>query len=447
MKKFLVSALAATFVLGLASCNKDDDNNTPTPTPTPSNVVIEGEISTDLVLDATKKYILRGKVYVLDGASITIPAGTIVMGEKSTEGTLIINRGGQIFANGTADKPVIFTSEGTVGFRNRGDWGGVVICGRSVTNGNPNSTIEGISGDANSENGKYGPGSGSAILNDNSGVMTYCRIEFAGIDLSQDNELNSLTMGSVGSETEIHHIQVSYANDDAFEWFGGTNDMKYVIAYNTLDDDFDTDRGYSGKVQYGIVLREKATADISTSRAFEASSNNTATVTPHSEPVFANFTVLGPRLYSSTINTLYGACVEINSNTNIKIVNSILAGFPIGVRYNTSGASCLVSGNVFAENATLSAASGGSTVPSDLETVNVGNATKAQIWGANADFSSYPPANIFQDAASPYITGAPSAAAYGVEVQPYYGAYGSSAPAGWDYSAGWINLDPINTVY
>lgn len=429
------------------SCKEDK----PTPPPTPSVNIIQGELTGVTNLEAGKTYLLRGKVYVQAGAELNIPAGTIIKGEKTTDGTLIINRGGKLNAIGTAENPIIFTSEAPKGFRNRGDWGGIVICGNSTTNGNPNSTIEGITGEAGSENGLYGPASGAPQIDQNSGTLKFVRVEFAGIDLSQDNELNSLTMGAVGSGTTIENIMVSYANDDAYEWFGGTNNHKYLIAYSTLDDDFDSDRGYSGLVQYGLIIRQKGQADISTSRAFEASSNNNATVSPHSSAKFANITVMGPRLFGSSISTLYGAAVEINSNSNIEVHNSIVTGFPIGVRFNTSGLDAKVVNSVFAENVTLNAASGGSSIPADFETVNITNATKDQIWGAGVEFndgaSGAAVSPLLPAATSPYNSGAPNLTAAGFEAQPFYGAFTNNPHAGWNWGAKWIEFDPINADY
>jgi hypothetical protein len=438
MKKLNYLFMSA-LVCGLLSCTYPVDPITDEPTEN----IIEGKITSNLTLDASKKYLLRGKVYVQAPNTITIPAGTLIMGEKSTDGTLIINRGAKIMAEGTADKPIIMTSQAPKGFRNRGDWGGVVICGNAYTNGNTSSTIEGITGTAGSENGLYGPGSGAAQDNQNSGVMKYCRIEFAGIDLSQDNELNSLTMGSVGSGTQIHHIMISYANDDAYEWFGGSNNHSYLIAYNTLDDDFDSDRGYNGKVQYGLIVRKNDVADISTSRAFEASSNNNAEVERHSAPKFANITLMGPRLFSNNIDPLYGAAVEINSNSSMEVHNSIITGFPIGTRFNTSGANAKVKGNIFVENNTLVTASGGSTVPASFETDNI-IGSKDNLFAAAPNFAN---PNPLLSSNSPYKEGAPNLSAMGFEVQPFYGAFGTSAHAGWDWGKSWIEFNPINADY
>lgn len=454
MKK-LTALLTIIFMLSITACDNDDD----APAPNDGEYeVLQGDISEDITLDASKIYLLRGKVYVQEGATISIPAGTVIFGEKNSDGTLIINRGGKIDAQGTASNPIVFTSQAPVGFRNRGDWGGVVILGRAYNNNEANALIEGITGSAQSKNGIYGPdGVSPADDEESSGVMRYVRIEFAGIDLSMDNELNSLTMGAVGSGTEIDHVMVSYANDDAYEWFGGSVNHKYLIAYSTLDDDFDTDRGYNGKVQYAFVIRDPLQADISGSRAFESSSNSKAlnnlpahgVTARHSKPVFSNVTVLGPRLFRNDINGFYQAAIEINSSSDIQIHNSIITGFPIGVRWNVQGSEALVMNNVISGHATLTSVGGGSSVPVDFESENHISAGLETIFGAYTGDGVYSAPQFFQDAGSPYITGAPNMNTIDAffENQPFYGAAGSTDHAGWGWNSGWINWDPVNEDY
>jgi hypothetical protein len=455
--KKITGLLLVTLTFTFVACDNDNDN----PTPVESEFeILQGDITSDVTLDASKRYLLRGKVYVQDGATIKIPAGTVIFGEKSTDGTLVINRGGKIDAQGTAANPIVFTSQAPAGFRNRGDWGGIVILGGAYTNNEANALIEGITSSAQSQNGLYGPdGTRAADDNDNSGIMKFVRIEFAGIDLSLDNELNSLTMGSVGSATQIDHIMVSYANDDAYEWFGGSNNHKYLIAYSTLDDDFDTDRGWNGKVQYGYVVRDPLQADVSGSRAFESSSNSKplnelpahGVIARHSKPIFSNITVLGPRLFRSTVDGFYQAAVEINSSSNVQIYNSIITGFPTGARWNVSGAESLLKNNIFAHNATLTAVSGGSVVPASFETDNIIASDVTTIFGDFASNGVYDYANppFFQASNSPYISGAPNVDSIDAffENQPFYGAAGISAHNGWNWTSGWINWDPINTNY
>lgn len=417
--------------------------------------ILQGNITASRTLDAGKQYLIRGKVYVQSPAILTIPAGTVLFGEKDSDGTLIINRGAKIDAKGTAANPIIMTSQAPKGFRNRGDWGGVVLLGKAYNSNGATTTIEGISGETGSENGVYGPGGGSAADDDNSGFLQYTRIEFAGIALSQDNELNSLTMGSVGSGTTIDHIMVSYGNDDAFEWFGGSVNHKYLIAYSTIDDDFDTDRGYNGKVQYGLIVRDPMIADFSGARAWESSSNSNATAptvggtSRHSAPKFSHVTVLGPLLFRSAaqINTFYRAAVEINSYSAIEVHNSIITGFTNSTNFATDGS--LVDNNVFSANTTQAAA--GAFIPANFATDNTLEETVTNIFGpfpsgSVYNFESFP---AFQAATSPYLTGANNLSTTDAffENAVYYGAFGTASGADWNYGAAWVNFDPINANY
>lgn len=440
LQRFAAMALLAVVFV---AC---DDEEEPIVTPPTTNVeVLEGEITANRTLDATKKYLIKGKVFVQAPATLTIPAGTILFGDKASKGALIINRGAKIMAEGTATNPIIFTSNAPAGFRNRGDWAGIVICGNADNNGNANSTIEGISA-TGTENGLYGPGAGTAINDQNSGSMKFCRIEFAGQELSPDNELNSLTMGSVGSGTVIENIMVSYANDDAYEWFGGFNNHKYLIAFSTWDDDFDSDRGYSGKVQFGLIIRDANIADKSGSRAFEASSNSNASAALQSACEFANITVVGPRVFASTINANYQAAVELNSNTKLKLYNSILSGFTTGIRFNGSGADAAVTGNYFFRNGANTSTSGGSTVPTNFATTNTALGDSAtfvgEVWSATPSFANF---NPLLKSGSPLATGANAVA--GFEAVPYFGAFGTSAAAGWNWGTAWIEFDAVNKAY
>ena len=204
-------------------------------------------------------YTLKGWVYICDGAELTIEPGTVIKGDKATKAALIVERGGKLIAQGTADAPIVFTSAQAPGQRRPGDWGGVIICGKAKNN-QKEMQIEG------GPRTKHG-GNDDA---DNSGVLSFVRIEFAGYPFKADQEINGLTLGSVGSGTKIDHVQVSYSNDDSFEWFGGAVNCKYLVAYKGWDDDFDTDNGFSGKVQFGLSVRDPKIADQSQSNGFES---------------------------------------------------------------------------------------------------------------------------------------------------------------------------------
>ncbi|MCX8112264.1 MAG: hypothetical protein N3E49_03585 [Bacteroidia bacterium] len=321
----------ATFV----ACKKKKDDE-PQPQPTGERLdTLRGELRSELTLDPNKKYLLVGNFFVRSGGVLRIPAGTIIFGDRRTKGTLIIDRGGKIFAEGTAEKPIIFTSRFGPGERDRGDWGGVVILGNAPINQDPNSVgIEGISPPV-----PYG----GTNPDDNSGVFRYVRIEYAGVALTPNNELNSLTMGGVGRGTQIDHVQVSYGGDDGYEWFGGTVDGKYLVSYATWDDDFDVDFGWSGRVQFAVAIRDPFGADQSGSNGFECDNDAAgSSATPLTSGVFSNVTIWGPidrRGASRSAN--YQNAIHLRRNAAVSIFNSVIGGFPTGLRIDGGASSTL----------------------------------------------------------------------------------------------------------
>ncbi len=349
MKKLLI--LIASVGLVATSCRKievDGTTTTTTTTPTTENTILEGRIITNLTLKAAYTYKLRGLVYVTNGAILTIEPGTKIVGETGRNGGLIICRGAKIIADGTADKPIVFTSEAST--PQRGDWAGLVILGQAPNNSSYNGVdgIGEIEGGVNNSDGLglYGLGMSSNIA-DNSGILRYVRIEYAGYAFLPDKEINGLTFGGVGNQTVVDYVQVSYANDDSYEWFGGTVNCKHLISFRTLDDDFDTDNGFSGKVQFGISLRDSSIADISKSEAFEcdndangsdrktfltaigASANNPVAIVPvKTSAVFSNMTLVGPKATATTVgNSLFLAGAQLRRNCEQSIFNSVFIGW------------------------------------------------------------------------------------------------------------------------
>ena len=286
--------------------------------------IVEGEITTNTTWVKSKVYLLKGFVYVTDGATLTIEAGTVIRGDKDSKGTLIIEKGGKIHAAGTANEPIIFTSNQDAGNRSYGDWGGLVICGKArinVTGGS--ATVEG------------GPRStyGGNDDTDSSGMLKYVRIEFAGIPLLPDKEINGLTLGGVGNKTMIEYIQVSFSGDDAYEWFGGTVNAKHLVSFRNWDDDFDTDFGFTGKIQFAVALRDPNIADVSGSNGFESDNDGTgSTNEPITSPTFSNVSYFGPKITSSTsVNSNYKRAMHLRRNSRIDIYNSFFAGHPTGL--------------------------------------------------------------------------------------------------------------------
>ena len=302
-------------------------------------VIVQDSIATDTHWTCDNQYLLMGYVYVTAGHTLTIDPGVIIKGDKNTKGSLIVERGAKIMAMGTAINPIIFTSNQPVGNRSYGDWGGVILCGTAPVNWTAGQAQ--VEGGPRSFYGGSNPG-------DNSGVMTYCRIEFPGIAFSPNNEINGLTFCGVGTGTTIHHIQVSYSGDDSYEWFGGAVNAKNLVAFAGWDDDFDTDNGYNGKNQFCVGLRDPFAADQSGSKGFESDSYQSGTATGLSgdtsmitKPIFSNCTIIGPLVSptSTAYDPQFVAAAHIRRGSAISILNSILAGYPAGVLVDESSAS------------------------------------------------------------------------------------------------------------
>lgn len=326
MKKTMLLIGAA--LLFATSC-KDDELVTPPPTDTNNLVELSGELETQ-TLTADKKYLIKGQVFVRDGKVLTIQPGTVVFGDKRTRGVLVIDKGGKLEAVGTADKPIVFTSNQEAGIRDRGDWGGIVMLGRANTN-QPDPAIEGITPAVT-----FGTLNSSANNTESSGTLKYVRVEFAGIELTPNNETNSITMGALGSGTTMEYVMVSFGGDDGFEWFGGTINGKYLISHATWDDDFDVDFGYSGNVQFALANRYPGFADQSQSNGFECDNGpNDNDVEPYTTGTFSNVTVIGPILNGSSVsNANFAHAIDLRRRTAVTIANSVFTGFPIGIRMN-----------------------------------------------------------------------------------------------------------------
>lgn len=261
---------------------------------------------------AGRFYHLDGLVFVESGARLVIEPGVTVLGGPGS--ALIVTRDGSLHARGTAVEPIVFTSAVAKGKRASGDWGGVVLLGSAPTN-RGQANIEGVlPGDLRSAFGGNDPGS-------NCGLMEFVRVEFAGYELGQDNELNGLTLGGCGSETVVRHIQVHRAHDDGVEIFGGTVDLKHVIVSQARDDAFDWDMGWTGKVQFLVVQQHPDVGDA----GFEGdNSKDEPEAKPISQPRIYNATLVGSR----NPNRDQRAMV-IRHGSGGEFRNFLIAGFPL----------------------------------------------------------------------------------------------------------------------
>jgi hypothetical protein len=466
-----------------AGCSENSGNE---PEPGPDGPVAEildlgdgskenFEIAADMTLKYPNTYNLKGFVYVPSGVTLTIEPGVIVKGEKSTQGTLIVERGGKIMAKGTKERPIVFTSAAAPGSRKPGDWGGLILLGRAPNNMGE-QTIEG------GVRSKHG----GTDANDNSGALSYVRVEFAGIEYSTDNEINGITFGSVGAGTQLDHLQVSHSGDDSFEWFGGTVNAKYLIAYRGWDDDFDTDNGFSGKIQYALGLRDPKTGDKSASNGFESDNNANGSATePYTGVVFANLSLFGPvtdpgaytneaGVNGSTVDARFQAALHLRRNTQLSLFNSVIAAFPLGIIIENDKGSTTQQW----------AADGKLTVANCYLAGMIKNFQNAQYWSGGSVFNpddngefidtwfnrdgggnristiaglgfSGNPLSLASPGAllasgSPLASGADwshAAVASGFDRVSYIGAFGPTETATDNWTSGWCNFDPQNTAY
>ncbi|MDR0802714.1 T9SS type A sorting domain-containing protein [Fluviicola sp.] len=346
------------------------------------NQIITANITTNTTWTAGNIYLLQGQIYVKNNATLTIEPGTIIMGDKAVLGSgLFITKGSKLMAEGTANSPIVFTSNQAAGSRALGDWGGVILLGKAANN-QPNgvANIEGLAPTTDTEFG----GGATPDAHDNSGTLKYVRVEFPGYAYQQDKEINGITFGSVGDGTVIDYVQVSFSNDDSYEWFGGTVNCKHLVAYRGLDDDFDTDFGYSGKVQYGLIVRDPDIADnpsVSTSEGFESDNDPDGTTgTPQTHAIFSNITAIGPYRGnpSSTVAAGFRRGARIRRNSALNIRNSIFMDFIRGVHIDGSACEAnATNGLIIYKNNIVAGNS-----PGKVTEVNTGSTFPIQTWFA-----------------------------------------------------------------
>lgn len=485
MKQTILAAMAA-LALAAAGCNDDNDNNGGGSTlGALSDILFEngtqiGNGDQEFTLPVGKytlpkgTYELYGWVYVPDGAELTLEPGTVIKGVSGTKASLIVERGGKLHAVGTKTEPIVFTSDRPAGSRRPGDWGGLILLGKAVNN-KGEMTIEG------------GPRAnhGGQDNSDSSGELCYVRVEFAGYPYREDEEINGITFGSVGSGTKVSHVQVSYTNDDSYEWFGGAVNCDHLVAYHGWDDDFDTDNGFSGKVQFCLGVRNPRLADTSVSNGFESDNNGDGSAaTPRTSCVFSNVTFVGPigqdASFSNTSDYINGgsmmpdngsklgqfqAAMQIRRNSNLSCFNSVAMGFPVGLivendkgsdtQGDATAGKFKIANVVFAAMTQLGSDANkkfsedmGEFSAAYFQTAALNN----RIYDNIADLKLTQPNSLASGfdcrpaAGSPLLTGASFTDALvseGFEKVDYIGAFSADD----DWTEGWTEFDPQNAQY
>ncbi len=327
--------------------------------------------ATNTILDCTKTYILdnngtntTGKYYVGKNKTITIAPGTVIKGMPETTantsrngGVLIVSRGAKIMACGTESCPIVFTStldanvDGTYGVTNKGKWGGIIVLGKATNNltagNNAGLGVTGLPGVGKIE-GFTSPepriyfGASSAETdpdfqayddNDNSGIMSYISIRHGGEVIGANNEINGLTLGSVGRATMVKNIEVVSNLDDGIEFFGGTVDLKYASVLFSDDDSFDWDLGWSGRGQFWVSVKTDQGTASGGDNGFESDGDDNKIGTGiMSNPNVYNATYLGSLNINGNTG-VKGMAIEMKEQTNGSIRNSILANYGSGARF------------------------------------------------------------------------------------------------------------------
>jgi hypothetical protein len=454
-------------------------------------VTLSGSIAANRTLTPDTNYVLRGFVYVNSGATLTINAGTKIVGDTTALGSaLFVLRGARIVANGTEAAPVVFTSQRSAGNRSPGDWGGLILVGNARANRTGNIIVEGSNGSVVGANPAGTIYTGGTVDTDNSGTLRYVRVEFAGYATLTDAELNSFTFAAVGSGTTVEYVQAVAGLDDNFEWFGGSVNGKYLVSYEAGDDHFDGSEGYRGLNQFLIGLqttfitpRPGAGAVSTDPQGFEVDGcNGGGCVAPsganaqsagrddglYNMNVFANFTLIGTPT-GVTVPGSGGVGAVLRRGTGGYYLNGVLARWPrggISLRDSTSRNrfqvdSLIVRNLYFAENGVLASGANFDAIGSNFGqesafaarnsniVVGAGTVTAASLFtnlptvsgtttGANFDWSPAASSPIATGGLNSFAADPRIAARVGTFITPT--AYrGAAAPGGTKWWANWTN--------
>jgi hypothetical protein len=382
------------------------------------------DVSTDITANTTwtsdKTYTLKGFIHVANGATLTIEPGTRIMGDFNTLGSsLFILRGAKINAVGTADAPIVFTSSRAAGQRQPGDWGGLILVGNAKINRSGTIAVEGTGTDGSTVvSGKnytvaY---SGGTADDDNSGTLSYVRVEFAGFAPQPDQELNSFTFAAVGSGTRISYLQAMAGLDDSYEFFGGGLIGDHLVSYESGDDHFDMSEGFKGKLQYLIALqttqitpRTGAGSLATDPEGIENDGCNGVgcdlgfNSAPFTVPVIANFTLIGTG-DAATSGASGGLGMMLRRGTGGYYVNGVVARYPRGgvslrdaETYARAGSVAItdlatadlgIKNILFTENGSVFQGANGTNIQNSLDLA--GNALVSSTTATTALFTTFP---------------------------------------------------------
>ncbi|MBM7421431.1 MULTISPECIES: hypothetical protein [Chryseobacterium] len=377
MKKNTLKLLAAAFIMSTTavvfqSCSNNDDEEIIATgiASDPNNFKGEVKSGETVTLDPTKVYKLTGAVAVKAGGTLVIPAGTRIEASGGTSAYITVEQDGKIFANGTASSPIVMTSPNPT----PGSWGGLVICGKAPINKGTTATAE-------VGNATYG----GTNVSDNSGILKFVRIEYAGAIFTGDKEFNGLSLFGVGNGTTIDNISLINGSDDGIEFFGGTVNVSNIVSVANEDDAFDWTEGWNGTA---TNIYTKRRANGVGNRGIEADNNSLDNnANPRSNPTIKNATFIGGTTgeadalklrvgtygtfdnlvlsnWATGINVEHDASVAYfnggNKITNVKFDTNIATK---ASAKNTAGAAVTILANTYSENASATGAGNGINTP------------------------------------------------------------------------------------
>jgi len=281
--------------------------------------LVKGRIVSDLVLTNNFSYHLEGGVFIgndnKNNATLTIEPGTFIAGATGAD-FLVVERGSKIHAEGTSQRPIVFTTYNTQ--PQRGSWGGIIINGNAPINCKTPNASGFCEAKGEGSTGTYG----GKDVQDNSGVLKFVRVEWAGFEITPENELNGIAFQGVGSKTLVDYIQVHKNADDGVEFFGGTVNVKHLYLTGNKDDSMDWTSGWVGKAQFVLIKQD---ADEGNNGIEADSRKSPMTASPRSNPIISNASILG-----STTARKGGAGVLLRRGTGLKMYNSVIKGFKAG---------------------------------------------------------------------------------------------------------------------
>lgn len=415
--------------------------------------IVAGKFGSDRTWTEDRVYYLTQAVFIgndnSSNCTLTIEAGTLIKGETSTTdpGLLVITRGSKIMAEGTKDEPIVFTSAREV--KAPKDWGGLVINGNAPINNGDNGVAQG-----EGSTGNYG-GTNAA---DNSGVLEYVRVEFAGTLFSPDNELNGITFQGVGNGTKVSHIQVHMNGDDGVEFFGGTVNVDHVVITGAGDDSLDWTYGWVGNAQFVILQQYDGIGDCAIEADSNKSHTDAAPKDPVSDPTLANFTIIkssnksdAMKFRRATDATVYNFLVAGSGSSDIS--DEYSKGLAAG---DITFDGVVAAGGVAANDATTEDENNDSadaTVDSEswAAAVTAGYAEiLADVASLNLPAAAYPAANEGSVSVTPTaapagatVTTADLSAVSGLVAANYFGAVEPGTAAGSAWYEGWTST-PAN---